>query len=289
MVGTVQEDGFFHNAGIREGDQIILVNGENVATEAEFRRHILAGRGRFPVVVMRNGEREEILVSADDLQAAANVPTQERTDDRAALGIWFYAMPEGAHVVHVVPGSPAERAGLRQGDFVTSLNGEPCTDWQAVTERVAQAEPQSAVKMQVSRRGETLAMEATLGGYFEVFSNPARDWNTIAAEQGYSEPTRRGAQYDGRSGYWTGRQDARGSEYDQGARMQPSGVQALERRIRQLEQEVADLREQLSRGNSTNAPARNQDTGRNGEGQRTSAPAERQNNGQRTDAPPDGH
>lgn len=64
---------------------------------------------------------------------------------------------------------------------------------------------------------------------------------------------------------------------------------SLEQRIRQLEQEMADLREQLKGGRSTNAPRERRDRSNNdNNGQRTSAPAERQDKGQRTQAPPDG-
>jgi hypothetical protein len=289
MVGTIQEDGFFHNAGILEGDRIILVNGQSVTSEAQFRQHLLAARGRFPVVVLRDGQREEIMVNADDLQTAADVPPQERMDDRAALGIWFHAMPEGAHIVHVVPGSPAKRAGLREGDFIVSLNREPCHDWQAVTERIARAERQSAIEMQVFRDGQTMDAEATLGGYWEVFSED-KDWSEVAAEQGFAQQGMRMDGY-GRSGDWTGRANASGGQYD-GTRMQQGVTPALEQRVRQLEQEVGDLREQLNRGGSTNAPRERQDRrdhgSNNDNGRRTSAPAERQDNGQRTDAPPDG-
>src|SRR5437667_4645615 len=55
MVSTVQEDGFFHNAGIHEGDRIISIDGHNVATEDEFRRFVMGGHGRVPLVVTRNG------------------------------------------------------------------------------------------------------------------------------------------------------------------------------------------------------------------------------------------
>jgi hypothetical protein len=142
--------------------------------------------------------------------------------------------------------------------------------------------------------------EATLGGYWEVFSDD-RDWSEVAAEQGYDGYAQQGDSQQGytqgmrmdgygRSGSWTGRADATG-QYD-GTRMQQGGTPALEQRVRQLEQEVGDLREQLNRGGSTNTPRERQDRrdhgSNNDNGRRTSAPAERQDNGQRTDAPPDG-
>jgi hypothetical protein len=261
IVGTVREDGFFHNAGIEEGDQIISVNGQNVTSDEEFRAAIAAGRGRVPVTVMRDGERQEIVVNLDEWNAQA----QGTNGDRNALGIWFFSHPRGAYVAHVMPGSPADRAGLRRGDWVVALNGAPCHDWQAIQQDIGQAE---AADLQVWRNGETMRMKAEPAHASEVFPE-AKDWNTIAAEHGYQ----RG--FDQQSRYMTGQgtmRDRRGGQQAEGAYNGGSqgDTQRLERRIRELEREVADLREQLNKGAST------------------SAPDSKQNNGQRTDAPPNG-
>lgn len=42
-----------------------------------------------------------------------------------AVGFGFEPGPDGAKIVVVVPGSPAERAGLKAGMVVTRLNGIP--------------------------------------------------------------------------------------------------------------------------------------------------------------------
>jgi S1-C subfamily serine protease len=41
------------------------------------------------------------------------------------VGFAFEPVPDGAKIITVVPGSPAERAGLRIGMVVTRLNGIP--------------------------------------------------------------------------------------------------------------------------------------------------------------------
>jgi len=47
-------------------------------------------------------------------------------------GLSFRKTPAYWKVVGVVPGSPAEAAGVRQGDLVTRINGEPATAWDPV-------------------------------------------------------------------------------------------------------------------------------------------------------------
>jgi predicted metalloprotease with PDZ domain len=273
-VGTVQEDGFFHNAGIREGDQIISINGQTVSSEDEFRRFAAGGQGRVPVVVTRGGERQEIMVNLDDL----NREQTGQNGNRAALGIWFQSHPEGAFVMHVVPGSPAERAGIRRGDWLMSVNGTACDDWQRVQEQLGQAELNSTANLQIARDGQPMRLEAGLGSYQEVFAD-SPEWSEIAAQyqnQDYGQ----GRQFDNAGRYWTG----------EGMRSGAGNMQHLERRILQLEREVGNLREQLKRGDSTRTPDTSAADNR---GRETGAPDAKpndqnrnhQNNGQRTSAP----
>jgi S1-C subfamily serine protease len=248
-VSTVAEDGFFHNAGVLEGDRIMSVNGQEVASEADFRRLMMAGEGRFPVIVMRNGERQEIFVNAADIapggRAVGGTETSPGERKRAALGLWFYHTRHGAHVTRVVPDSPAQRAGVQVGDFVVRINDVPYRDWRAASSQVTEAEPESMLTLHVWRDGRTIPLEAQLGAYYEVYSDPNETWDNVAAPQaagGINGATRAGA-----------------------------ASPDLEQRVRQLERDMAELRQRLDdRANSTSPPPQSDN------GQRTSAPRDGQ-------------
>jgi len=68
----------------------------------------------------------------------------------------------GALISGVEPGSPAARAGLRQGDVVIGLDGEKLTDSNALRNRIAGTKPGSTVKLEVLRDGRTETLQATL-------------------------------------------------------------------------------------------------------------------------------
>jgi S1-C subfamily serine protease len=73
-------------------------------------------------------------------------------------------VPGGALVTEVVPGGPAERAGLATGDLIISVEGVPVTDPSSVNYRLATRGIGASVSVGVKRGGQdyaaTLALEA---------------------------------------------------------------------------------------------------------------------------------
>ena len=61
----------------------------------------------------------------------------------------------GAIVSGVEPGSPAERAGLRQGDVISEVDAKPVADANALRNHVAATRPGSELALTVLRDGKT--------------------------------------------------------------------------------------------------------------------------------------
>jgi serine protease Do len=71
----------------------------------------------------------------------------------------------GALVNSVSPGSAAERAGLRQGDVILGLNGQPVNDHNELRNRIAGTQPDTEVTLTVLRDGREQQLRARLGEY----------------------------------------------------------------------------------------------------------------------------
>jgi Do/DeqQ family serine protease len=77
----------------------------------------------------------------------------------AALGI---KAAHGALITDELPGSPAAAAGLKPGDLVTSVNGQPVTDAQDLRNAQGLAPVGSTLALGVNRNGRQLQLEAKL-------------------------------------------------------------------------------------------------------------------------------
>jgi S1-C subfamily serine protease len=76
-------------------------------------------------------------------------------DDRAA--------GPGAVVGRVVPGGPADQAGLEAGDRIVAIDGEPVRSFSSLQGEIGTRSPGDTVTLEIERDGSTLTVEVTLG------------------------------------------------------------------------------------------------------------------------------
>jgi serine protease Do len=69
----------------------------------------------------------------------------------------------GALVSDITAGSAAERAGLRRGDVILAVDGQPVADSNALRNRIASTKPGTSVALTIVRDGREQTLNATLG------------------------------------------------------------------------------------------------------------------------------
>jgi serine protease Do len=69
----------------------------------------------------------------------------------------------GALIEDVEPGTPAEKAGLKRGDIILALSGDPVNGAGDLTARIASTAPGTRVTLKVFRDGKTFNLPITLG------------------------------------------------------------------------------------------------------------------------------
>jgi 2-alkenal reductase len=69
---------------------------------------------------------------------------------------------QGAYVTSVLPGTPAEKAGLKQGDVITAVNGTKLDNKTAISDVLSTLNVGDTATLTVDRNGSTQSLTATL-------------------------------------------------------------------------------------------------------------------------------
>ena len=141
IAGIVLEDSPAEEAGIRPGDQLLTLDGEELESWQDFFMTVTLAPGRtFELVAERGGER----YTTDITSEKAEGPTSG-----GDVGLLPQFLPR---VVQVVDGGPASEAGFEPGDEVASVDGRPVGDQASFVQHL-QAHPGEEVLVGVHREG----------------------------------------------------------------------------------------------------------------------------------------
>jgi serine protease Do len=82
--------------------------------------------------------------------------------NRENMARYHMSSPRGVGITRVVPGSPAEKAGLKKDDVILRLDGENITSVRKLNRLVSEIAPDQSVKVSVSRGGAEQEVTATI-------------------------------------------------------------------------------------------------------------------------------
>jgi regulator of sigma E protease len=153
-VEWVTPDSAAAQAGLQPGDVIRhFDNADNPTWEKVFERVKLNAGQELPVIVQRGGA---------PLNLTLRVPAAAKGDDfdLSDAGLLPQYLPGPIGVEEVQPGTPAERAGLRAGDAIESVDGHAFHTVGSLLAymQTGQGKP---IALAVIRNGSRLSMEAT--------------------------------------------------------------------------------------------------------------------------------
>lgn len=104
---------------------------------------------------------QKLIAGEEILRGYLGVQLNPLTDDFAnALGL---PRNRGEFIQRVVPGEPAERAGIRSGDVVLRADGKDVTPDQSLSFIVANVAPGTRINVEILRDGKNLTIPVTVG------------------------------------------------------------------------------------------------------------------------------
>jgi regulator of sigma E protease len=118
VVASVKPESTAARAGLQPGDRIVRINGTDVPTWRDFEDQVLLNPGQTANLAVERGG------------AGVAVPVEIETDDVGGEKVGAIRIqPElpgvTIQVVRVVEGQPAQAAGMRVGDKIVAVNGQP--------------------------------------------------------------------------------------------------------------------------------------------------------------------
>jgi serine protease Do len=179
VVGGVAPDSPAARAGLKTGDEIVRVGDRDVKTLDDLENAMASHKAgdKLAFQVRRDGKEENMTVTLGDRPPEGRamgpglrqrrggpvlgVATSDLTPDRKQnLGV---SADTGAVVNDILPGSPAEQAGIRRGDVITRIGDRDIRGPQDLQEAVRQAGVGKEVPIKVVRGQETKEVQAKLG------------------------------------------------------------------------------------------------------------------------------
>jgi regulator of sigma E protease len=151
VVGVVGEGSPAEQAGLQPGDRVTSVAGSPVET---WRALLIVVGSRpnreVPITFVRNGS-----------EITRQVTPKPAPGDRFEIGeIGIYPDVHPRVFPGVNPGEPGDRAGIRAGDVILAINGQPITFRTQLIDVISK-HPEQLITISVLRDGTRLELEAT--------------------------------------------------------------------------------------------------------------------------------
>jgi len=146
-----------YNLGKADGQALAAAGSRVVQDRSGDSLPFLSGPG-VPRIMPDEGQIPPEFAAPQAYLGVRFEPLDAELADKENLGA-----TEGAIIREVIADSPAIKAGLKVGDVLTEINGEPVDAEYSLRDRVAAHKPNDTIELTVVRGSETLKINVTLG------------------------------------------------------------------------------------------------------------------------------
>ena len=171
LIAQVGQDSPASRAGLEPGDVIIAFDGEAIETSADLPHVVglISPGTEVSALVVRDGRERDVAVTVGGLGAdevarvAAGVAADGRVtllgmrlEQAEAAALAELGLSGGVLIKEVIPGSPAQAAGIQANDILTRLGNRPVSRLGDIADITPQLSPGSSIPARLIRGGSPL-------------------------------------------------------------------------------------------------------------------------------------
>jgi regulator of sigma E protease len=151
VVGAVLPGSAASGADIRPGDRLVSVSDRPIATWQQF----------FVLIGSRANRETAVGLERDGVRIVRTLtPTIASEESRFEIGDIGVLPDVHPHIPAVNPGEPGERAGIKAGDVILAVNGDPIIFRTQLVDAISKR-PEQVITIDVLRNGERRQIQAT--------------------------------------------------------------------------------------------------------------------------------
>lgn len=166
VIGDVKPDHVAEQAGLREGQTIVSVDGEPVSSRAGVSQRLLRRLGDSGTIRLHLKEQNATAAYAVDLPIDNWLAGDEQPNPYRELGFEFWFPVIQPVIDTVVEGSPAAQAGLEPGDRILAIDQQEVSDWADVG-RLLSDRYDTDLPVFVQRGNEQLVRNVSVGSVID--------------------------------------------------------------------------------------------------------------------------
>ena len=178
IVGSVTDSGFFDQAGLQVGDELLSINNVLTPSISEFSNQFIQTNDTQPLIIQARSKLSNLKTSTLNLTGDFLANPEQGLDQY--LGFKFSTPRLPAIIDQVMVDSAASKAGLRSQDEVLNANGQSISTWQDFVV-VIQARPIKPIKLLIRRNTKNLTLTLTP----ELINNSPKVGVSVVVPQDY--------------------------------------------------------------------------------------------------------
>lgn len=155
VIGTPDSGSPAAGADLRPRDRVEAVDGTPIQRWDQLDSAVEASDGRqMALTVLQDGKTREVTLTPKAITSQDIFGQETHTWD---LGLHPLL---STRIGQILPGQPAERAGLRSGDRIVALDGKPIAEWDQLANAIHDS-PGKAVRLTAERDGRRFEVTVT--------------------------------------------------------------------------------------------------------------------------------